>query len=107
MQYTHFILFLAGLGGIFTHILMKIDSLNRKYDGDANYGKFFKVEWASIAISVIVLFVALMAREEIRSLKAVGNYLALGFYCIGLAAQSIAYFFKGRTEKLIKENNAA
>lgn len=103
MEYTHFILFLAGLGGIFTHVLMKIDSLNRKYDGEVNYGKFFRVEWASIAISIIVVLVAMIAREEIASLKAVGSYLALGYFAIGIAAQSLAYMVKGRTEKIIEK----
>jgi hypothetical protein len=103
MQYTPFILFASGLLGVITHNLMKIDKLNRDSNGNFKFSSFIRLEWASILISVIVIVVAMIAREEIKQLKEIGSWLAIGFYSIGLAAQSVAYFFNGKAEKILKD----
>lgn len=101
MEYTNPLLFAVGCLGILTHNLMKIDRLNRKENGNFKFWGFARLEWPSIFISVIVVIVALIARMEVKQLRTIGNWLALGFYCIGLAAQSVAYFLKGRAEKTL------
>lgn len=104
MQYTNYLLFGVGLLGILTHNLMKIDKLNRSANGKFNLRSFILLEWPSISISVIVLTVCLIARNEVKQLKAIGDWLGLGFYAIGLAAQSIAYYIKGKAEKETKQD---
>lgn len=99
MEYTNYLLFVVGLLGILTHNLMKIDKLNRKTNGGFKIKTFIRLEWPSILISIIVVIVCLVARMEVKQLKAIGNWLALGFFAIGLAAQSVAYFIKGKAEK--------
>lgn len=108
MEYTNIVLFAAGLLGVLTHTLMKIDKLNRKSNGGFKFNHFIRVEWASLSLSVIVVIVALIARMEVAQLKAIGNWLALGFFAIGLSAQSVAYFIKGRSEKVLdnEKNNS-
>jgi len=106
MEYTNLILFAAGMLGVLTHTLMKIDKLNRKTNGAFNFNQFIKIEWASLMLSAIVVVVAIIARTEISQLKAIGSWLALGFYAIGLSAQSVAYFVKGKAEKNLSDNNS-
>lgn len=91
--------FLTGILGIMVHTLMKINAINRRSKGQINLKKFFAIEWPSIWISISIIIVALIAREEIIKLKAVGNYLLFGFFCIGLSAQSIAYYVSNRLER--------
>ena len=90
---------LTGILGIMVHTLMKINNINRRTKGKVNLKEFFAVEWPSIWISVSIVVVALIAREEIQKLKIVGNYLLFGFFCIGLSAQSIAYYLSNRLER--------
>ena len=65
---------LTGILGIMVHTLMKINNINRRTKGKVNLKEFFAVEWPSIWISVSIVVVALIAREEIQKLKVVGNY---------------------------------
>jgi hypothetical protein len=95
------VFFLGGLLGILTHNLMKIDSLNRKANGDFKFKPFLRLEWPSLSISVIVVILCTVGQVVIPKLQAVGLPLIFGFYTIGLAAQSLAYYFKGRAEKAI------
>lgn len=109
MNYQVLHLMLCGLFGILVHTLMKINSINRKSEGNFKFSKFIKIEWASIFISISIVIVALIARGEVQQLKEIGDYLMLGFFCIGLASQSIAYFLSNKLEKKIeldsKNNN--
>lgn len=89
----------TGILGIFVHTLMKIDKINKRSKGKIKLRSFFSLELPSILISVSIVVVAIIAREEIGQLKAVGNYLLLGFFCIGLSAQTIAYYISGRLER--------
>lgn len=91
--------FLAGSLGIMVHTLMKINTINRRKKGKIKLKKFFAVEWPSIWISVSFLIVAIIAREEIKQLKLIGNALLLGFFCIGLAGQCIAYYLSNRIQR--------
>lgn len=106
MNYTVLNLMLCGLFGILVHTLMKINSINKKTKGNFKYQYFFKVEWASILISISIVTVALIARSEIKELSEIGNYLMLGFFCIGLASQSIAYYLSNKLEKRIETSEA-
>lgn len=100
-MWTILMLLCAGLFGILTHNLIKIDKILRATGGEFQPKQFFKLEWASIGISICVVVVSLMARTAIEELEAVGKWLAVGFFAIGLASQSVAYALKGRAEKFI------
>lgn len=96
------LLAISGLLGILVHNFMKIDALNRANPDKFNLLSFWKVEWASIALSVCFLIAMLIARTQIQELERVGKWLSVGFFCIGLCAQSIAYYLKNRTESEVK-----
>jgi hypothetical protein len=107
MTYTPYILFALGCLGILLHNLIKMDSLNRKSKGNLKLGQYFKLEWVSILISIIVVFVALIAQSEIKQLSVVGNYLELAFVAIGYMAQSIVVSYMGKAEKFLQtEDNS-
>ena len=99
MDYKIYTLLACGLFGIIVHNLMKIDSLNRKTDGNFKFRSFIRLEWPSITLSACVVIVALIARTEVKQLKELGNYLMLGMFAIGYMAQSIVYHFLGKAEK--------
>lgn len=103
MEYTTLMLMALGLFGIIIHNLVKINEINRRNNGDFKFGPFIKLEWPSIAISVCVVIVCLIARTEIASLKQVGGYLGLAFVAIGYMAQSIVYSFLGKAEKKLND----
>lgn len=105
MSYTVFNLMATGILGILVHNLIKINNINKRTDGQFKAGYFFRMEWASIAISLCVVIVCLIARNEVKQLREVGNYLMLGFFFIGLGSQSIAYTLSSRIEKKIESTN--
>lgn len=107
MTYTPYILFALGCLGILLHNLIKMDSLNRKSKGNLKLKQYFELEWVSILISIIVVFVALIAQSEIKQLSVVGNYLELAFVAIGYMAQSIVVSYMGKAEKFLQtEDNS-
>lgn len=102
MDYT--VLTLGGLGllGILIHNLVKLNNINRASDGNINLWKYLRVEIFSILISVCVVVVALIARNEVRQLQQIGSWLGSSFVAIGYMAQSIVVSFMGKAQKIIE-----
>lgn len=101
MDYTLLTLSLLGLLGIMIHNLIKLNEINRKNEGTVNLIKYWKLERFSIALSVCVIVVALIARTEIKQLERVGNWLGLAFVATGYMAQSIVVSFGNRAQKYL------
>lgn len=101
MNYTPFILLGLGLFGILIHNLVKMNEINKQYDGLFNYRKYFSLEKFSIALSICVVIVGVIIREEIKQLENAGNWLGVAFVAIGYMAQSIIVSFMGRAQKII------
>ena len=79
MEYTNLLLFVCGVFGIAIHNLVKINQINRKENGNFKFLPFIRLEWPSISLSLCVVVVCLIAKQEIRQLEQVSNYLALFF----------------------------
>ncbi len=105
MEYTKIVLFLLGLLGIVLHNLIKLDGINRQSEGNINLWKYWRMERFSIIISVIVVVVCLIARQEVKQLQQVGNLLGLAFVAIGYMAQSIVVSFMGKAQKIINDKS--
>ena len=105
MEYTTLTLAACGLFGILIHNLMKLNDINRANDGNINFKKYLNLEIYSILISFCVVIVALIARNEVRQLREIGNWLALAFTAIGYMAQSIVIKFAGRAQKYMDNQN--
>lgn len=99
MEYTNLILFLCGVLGIIIHNLIKIGEINKRENGNFKFKPFIRLEWPSIALSLFVVIVCLIAKQEIKKLEQVGEWLALFFVFTGYAGQSLVYKFFGRAEK--------
>lgn len=105
MNYTSLVLFGLGLFGVLLHNLVKMNEINRKYDGNISFHKYFQLERFSIAISVCIVCVGLLIRNEVKQLEAVGNWLGLSFVTLGYMAQSILAAYMGKAEKTLNDNS--
>ena len=105
--YTELTLLAFGLIGVILHNLVKLNE-KKKADpnGDVNYRKYFKLEWITITISVIVVGLCVWLSQEIKELEIAGKYLGLGFASIGYFSQSLLIKWIGKAEKKINENGS-
>lgn len=102
MEYTTPVLAVLGLAGIAVHNLVKIDSLNRQSKGCFSFWPFVKLEWPSIAISVIVLGVMMISVQDMVSMSVTMKWpLGPAFFTGGYMAQSLLYKWMGRAQKEI------
>ena len=100
MQYNDLLLLGMGIVGILLHNLKKINELI-KAGKEFNAAAYFKVEWASMCIAVLVVIVAVICKKEVKQLEAAGQWLGLGFVCLGYMGQSVMVTFMGKAaEKL-------
>lgn len=105
MTYTNITLFLLGLVGIVLHNLVELNKLNRSAKGRLQLKNYLKIESYSIAISVLMVFVALLIKHEITQLEAVGKWIGLGFMAIGYMGQSLLIFAMGKANKIIDKED--
>jgi hypothetical protein len=103
MTYTVLMLAACGLLGIFIHNLIKLNEINRQMDGNINLWKYWRIERFSIILSLCVVVVCLIARNEIKQLHDLGKWLAIGFTAIGYMAQSLVVFFGNKAQKYMDD----
>lgn len=96
-------LFALGCLGILLHNLIKMNDINRASDGHINLWQYFKLERFSILISVIIVVVCIIAKEEVIQLEQFGKYLGLGFMAIGYMGQSILVWRMGKAAKFMED----
>ena len=105
MEYTNLMLFVCGFGGILIHNLVKIGKINKANNGNFKFMPFFRLEWPSISLSLCVVIVCLIAKQEVKQLEQVSKYLALFFVFTGYAAQSLVYSVVGKAEKKLRDDS--
>jgi len=105
MEYTNLMLFVCGFGGILIHNLVKIGKINKANNGNFKFMPFFRLEWPSISLSLCVVIVCLIAKQEVKQLEQVSKYLALFFVFTGYAAQSLVYSVLGKAEKKLRDDS--
>ena len=105
MEYTNLMLFVCGFGGILIHNLVKIGEINKANNGNFKFMPFFRLEWPSISLSLCVVIVCLIAKQEVKQLEQVSKYLALFFVFTGYAAQSLVYSVLGKAEKKLRDDS--
>lgn len=101
MNYTNILLFALGLLGVLLHNFIELNKLNRSSNGDVKIGQYLKIERFTIYISIIVVFVAILVKQEIKQLEYVGNWLGVAFVAIGYMGQSLLIFTMGKASKVI------
>jgi hypothetical protein len=101
MNYTNFLLIVLGLFGVLMHNLVELNKLNKASGGNLKIVKYLKIEMFSIMISICVVIVCVIVKQEIQQLERVGNWLGLAFIAIGYMGQSLLIFAMGRANKVI------
>jgi hypothetical protein len=101
VNYTSITLFGLGLLGILLHNLVEMNKLNRLDGGKFSIRSYLRAERFSILISVIVILVAMIIKQEIQQLEAAGKWLGVAFVAIGYMGQSLLIFLMGRAGKVI------
>ena len=101
MNYTNVMLFALGLLGVLLHNLIELNKLNRSRAGNIKIMEYLKIEQFTIYISIIVVGVAIIVKQEVTQLEAVGKWLGLAFVAIGYMGQSLLIFTMGKASKVI------
>ena len=101
MNYTNITLFGLALLGVLLHNLIELNKINRAQNGNVKLKEYLKLERFSIYISIIVAFVAVMVKTEIKQVEAAGNWLGVAFVAIGYMGQSLLIFVMGKATKTI------
>lgn len=99
MNYNDLVLFGFGLGGVLIHNLTKINELNKQ--GKFSAAKYFGMEWASISISMIIIFLCILGKHEVAQLEQAGKWLGLAFTTIGYMGQSLFVKWMGKANKAL------
>ena len=105
MNYTNVVLFGLGILGVLLHNLIELNKLNRAHSGNIKIMEYLKIERFTIYISIIVVFVALLVKQEITQLEQVGKWLGVAFVAIGYMGQSLLIFTMGKASKVINTDN--
>lgn len=103
MNYTNFVLFMLGMLGILMHNFMKMDSINKQYEGGFKLIKYIAIERFSILLSICVVVCAIIVKSEVKKLDMVGEYIGIGFIAIGYMAQSILTKYMGKVDNHIDQ----
>jgi len=101
MNYTNLVLFLLGVLGVLLHNLIEMNKINRANKGNINIWAYLKLERFTIIISFIVVFVAILVKQEIKQVEAAGKWMGLAFVAIGYMGQSLLIFVMGKASKTI------
>ena len=105
MNYTNIMLFGLGLLGVLLHNFIELNKINRAKAGNVKLLEYLKIERFTIYISIIVVFVALLVKQEITQLEQVGKWLGIAFVTIGYMGQSLLIFVMGKATKVIDKDN--
>ena len=107
INYTNLALMGLGLLGVLLHNLIEMNKINRAHEGNINIGQYLKIERFSIIISVIVCFVSVMVKTEIKQIEQAGKWLGLAFVAIGYTGQSLLIFAMGKATKVMDKKDEA
>jgi len=101
MNYSPLILFGLGLFGIVIHNLVKLNEINVKQSGNVRILEYLKLERFTIILSVCVVLVALLVKDEIMQIKQLSTWVGVSFVSIGYMAQSIIVSIMGKGQKIL------
>lgn len=103
MNYNNLTLFALGLLGILLHNLIELNKINRASNGTLNIRKYLALEVYSIFISVLVVVVAIIVKQEVKQLELAGKWIGIGFVAIGYMGQSLLVFVMGKAQKFVEK----
>jgi len=101
MNYSPLILFGLGLFGIVIHNLVKLNEINIKQNGNIRILEYLKLERFTIILSICVVLVALLVKDEIMQIKQLSTWVGVSFVSIGYMAQSIIVSIMGKGQKIL------
>lgn len=96
-----------GMIGVLVHNLIQVDKRNKsgkRFDILA----YYRTEWASVVLSILLVVGAVIAKDEIKSIKAgsivMGDYFAIFMALWGYSGQSLFLKFVRFATKLYTGN---
>jgi len=92
-------LLFMGVLGILTYCLKKAKELQNK-GFQITPAKFVRIEWYSIASSMVLIFAALMLKKEAMTIDYASHFMGFCFFVIGYAGQNVLYAILGKVEKV-------
>lgn len=102
ITYTNSIILLLGFIGILLHVLKDINKINHQENASANIKKYFKVEWAAILISAILVIATTILKREVSEFENLGMYMGGVTMMIGYTANSLLAGFESKANKFIE-----
>ena len=103
MNYNNITLFALGFLGILLHNLIELNKINRASNGTLNILKYLALEVYSIFISILVVIVAIIVKQEVKQLELAGKWIGIGFVAIGYMGQSLLVFVMGKAQKFVEK----
>lgn len=102
MTYTPWLLLVFGLLGVLLHNLVQLNAIKKSNpNGDVNYKQYFKMEWITMLISVIVVGLAVIFSQNVEKLYNAGDWLGPVYIPIGYFAQSLLVKWMGKAEQTL------
>lgn len=101
MDYASLTLYALGLLGVLSHSFVELNKINKATGGNASILHYLKMEKFSLLISLIVVGVCLIAKQEVKQLEYVSDWLGLAFVAIGYMGQSLLIWGMGKATKQI------
>lgn len=115
---NHLEMFVAGIFGILIHAFIKISKINKSLQY-TNYKdvfkQYFKIEWTTLALSLIVVSASVFVADEILTsdekdvtkilpmlMYNVSQFIKITFIAIGFSANSIVYSLFGKVDKRLR-----
>jgi hypothetical protein len=123
---NYFVMFIGGILGIFLWSLFKIRSINKRLNsfGLSNqtysgvFAAFWKYEWVSFMISIVMIFIFMFVSSEYLDLKAndetpiglygtllykVSNFIKTTSVLVGFCSNALSLTIFGVTEKKLRD----
>jgi len=101
-MFSDLILFAVGLAGILTVNLIEIDALNQKETGNTNLKKYCSKHWANMMLSVVIVGVTVLSKQQVAELEAAGKWILGGIFAIGMVGPTAAQFVRSKALQFFK-----
>ena len=103
-MYSFFGLLGLALSGILLHNVIDIYNINKDpAKGNFSLKSYWKTEWATILISLMISILACFLRAELAKVPYVKDYVGFAYVAIGYLGQVFFIALMGKAKKVIDD----